>query len=360
MPYHLVLEDDAQALLGVVPLYVKGHSRGEYVFDYGWADAYERAGGKYYPKLLSAIPFTPVTGPRLLARSDGDTSVASLERTLALGCMEVARQLELSSLHLNFLLPEQMSALESMGLLVRTDQQFHWHNAGYQTFDDFLEALSSKKRKNLKRERRLAVEHDIDIEWITGRGLSERHWDAFYDFYLDTGGRKWGTPYLNREFFSLIGESMPDDILLIMARRSGRYIAGALNFIGGDTLYGRNWGCIETHQFLHFELCYYQAIEFAIAHGLAHVEAGAQGPHKLARGYLPQHTYSAHWIADRGFRDAVADYLKQERRYVDDEKAMIEQHSPFKTSALGAPDAAAIVAIDRGDGMVEEPESDDF
>jgi uncharacterized protein len=334
MPYHLILEDEAQACLGVMPLYVKGHSRGEYVFDYSWANAFQRAGGEYYPKLLCAVPFTPATGPRLLARQDTDPDRAEqLMVTLAQGAMEVTRQLGVSSVHLNFVAPEQAKLLESQGFLLRTDQQFHWENQGYETFDEFLAELTSKKRKNLRRERRLALQAGVTIEAVTGSDLTESHWDAFYAFYLDTGGRKHGTPYLNREFFSLINESMAEDILLLMARRDGRYIAGALNFIGGDTLFGRNWGCIEDHPFLHFEVCYYQAIDFALSRGLSRVEAGAQGPHKLARGYLPNHVYSAHWIADKAFRGAIANYLERERQYVDEEKEMIEAHSPFRQPA---------------------------
>ncbi|MEM7254262.1 MAG: GNAT family N-acetyltransferase [Pseudomonadota bacterium] len=328
--HHLVMEDDTGDIVGVVPLYLKGHSQGEYVFDHGWADAFYRAGGEYYPKLLGAVPFTPVTGRRILVRP-GENARA-FEQHLIAAAVEVTKQLGVSSLHFNFLLESQWQQLSEAGFLGRMDQQFHWQNNAYGSFDDFLGELSSKKRKNLKRERRLATEHDIDIHWLTGADLTEAHWDAFYQFYMDTGSRKWGRPYLNREFFSLINQTMADRILLIMCEREGRYVAGALNFIGSHALYGRNWGCIEDHPFLHFETCYYQAIDFAIARGLARVEAGAQGPHKLARGYLPTRTYSAHWIANESFREAVDNYLKRERRYVDEEIQMIGEHSPFRQS----------------------------
>jgi predicted N-acyltransferase len=334
-PFHLVLEDAAGAILGVVPMYLKGHSRGEYVFDHAWADAWHRAGGSYYPKLQVSVPFTPATGRRLLARQDGN--VRDTEQQLAAGCVEVARQAEVSSLHLTFLPETQWRMLGDMGLLLRIDQQFHWHNHGYSSFDDFLSSLASKKRKNLNRERREIAESDIEIDWLTGSDLRELHWDAFYEFYTDTGNRKWGSPYLTRRFFSLISQTMADRVLLILCRRGRRYIAGALNFIGSDALYGRNWGCIEDHRFLHFEACYYQAIDFAISRGLKRVEAGAQGAHKVARGYLPQTTYSAHWIRDRGLRDAIARYLKDERRYVEADIDYIAAHTPFRADLAQPP-----------------------
>lgn len=326
-PFHVAVED-GENLLGVVPMYLKNHSQGEYVFDYAWADAWHRAGHNYYPKLQSSIPFTPATCPKLLCAN------GSLEHQELLldACMQVAQQAKVSSLHMTFLPEAQWQQAADAGLLQRMDQQFHWHNAGYASFDDFLLQLASKKRKNLKRERREALADDITIEWLTGADLKEAHWDAFYRFYLDTGERKWGSPYLSREFFSLASASMGEDILLIMAKREGRYIAGALNFIGGETLFGRNWGCIEDHRFLHFEVCYYQAIDFAIARGLARVEAGAQGGHKVVRGYLPEATYSAHWIADPGFRDAVARFLEEERRYVAEDIAHVEERSPFNAT----------------------------
>ena len=248
------------------------------MFDYGWADAWHRAGGDYYPKLQVSVPFTPATGPRLLTVEDS----AEDEQLLLGACMQIAQQIKVSSIHITFMPERQWQTAADVGFLKRMDQQFHWHNGGYSSFDAFLADLASKKRKNIRRERRDALANDISIEWLTGDDLTEAHWDAFYRFYIDTGSRKWGSPYLNREFFSLIGEVMPEDILLIMAKREGRYIAGAINFIGGDTLFGRNWGCIEDHRFLHFEVCYYQAIDFAISRGLKKVEAGAQGAHKVA------------------------------------------------------------------------------
>ncbi len=328
-PCHLSLRQSRGGEpLGVVPMYLKGHSRGEYVFDYAWADAWHRAGGRYYPKLQVSVPFTPATGRRMLAR-DG---TAATERALLEACIQVARQTGVSSLHVTFMPESQWRLAGELGYLQRLDQQFHWRNPGYASFDDFLADLSSKKRKNLKRERREALAAGVEIEWVTGRDLTEAHWDAFFEFYMDTGSRKWGSPYLTRRFFSLINETLADRVLLVMCRRGGRYIAGALNFIGGDTLFGRNWGCIEDHRFLHFEACYYQAIEFAIARGLRTVEAGAQGGHKVARGYMPQATHSAHWIADPAFADAVADFLERERAYVQDEMAYVEGRSPFKAS----------------------------
>lgn len=309
-------------------MYLKSHSQGEYVFDYSWADAFERAGGRYYPKLQVSVPFTPATGRRLLVRTD--TGDPDLEKYLLSGMMQVSEQMEVSSVHITFATRQQWQLMGELGFLQRTHNQFHWKNDGYNSFEDFLAALSSKKRKNIRRERRGAVENGIVIECLTGDAIEERHWDDFYRFYMDTGSRKWGSPYLTRQFFSIIGETMADDILLVMCKRDGRYVAGAINFIGGECLFGRNWGCIEDHPFLHFEVCYYQAIEFAIERGLARVEAGAQGEHKLARGYMPTHTYSAHWIANQSFRDAVDNYLKNERRYVSEEIDYIAEHGPFR------------------------------
>jgi hypothetical protein len=327
MPQHLVLEE-AGAVTAVMPLYVKSHSKGEYIFDYGWAEAYERAGGRYYPKLQGAVPFTPVPGRRLLVAPGPDT--ATRERMLLSGAIEVARRSGASSLHLTFCTEGEWRRAGDMGLLQRTDKQFHWANQGYRTFDDFLASLASRKRKNVRKERAEAVASGLVIERITGAALSEAHWDAFFRFYMDTGSRKWGRPYLNRQFFSLLGATMADRCLLIVARRDGKYVAGALNLIGGDCLYGRYWGTTEHHPFLHFELCYYQAIEYAIEHGLARVEAGAQGEHKLARGYLPTATYSVHWIGDAGFRKAVARYLDDERRYMAQEREALTQYGPYK------------------------------
>ncbi len=327
-PLHLVIEDDAGQLQGVVPMYLKSHSQGEYVFDYAWAEAWHRSGGQYYPKLQVSVPFTPVTGPRLLCRSQSGQQETVTQ--LLAGCVQFAEQLNVSSLHFTFLPQDQWQHLGQAGLLRRIDRQFHWHNVGYQHFDDFLAALSSKKRKNIRRERREVADIGGEFEWLTGSDLREHHWDAFYHFYVDTGSRKWGQPYLTRAFFSEISASMPEDILLILYKRNGRYVAGALNLIGEQALYGRNWGCIEDHPFLHFETCYYQAMEFAIARGLQRVEAGAQGAHKLARGYLPAPTYSAHWIADVRLRDAIATYLKEERSYVAEDIEFGGMHSPFR------------------------------
>lgn len=325
---HLVLEDAYGVVQAVMPLYLKNHSQGEYIFDYGWADAFHRAGGNYYPKLLCAVPFTPAGGRRLLVR-DGPNALG-YETSLLAGSLTLLNKLQSSSLHINFLPEESWQALGQKGFLQRTDQQFHWLNDDYPHFDAFLEALASRKRKNLRKERAKALENGIEVEWVTGDTLTEAHWDAFFHFYMDTGQRKWGRPYLTRRFFSMISETMAEDVLLILAKRDGRYIAGALNFIGGDTLFGRNWGCIEDHPFLHFELCYYQAIDFAIERGLQRVEAGAQGTHKLARGYVPHRTYSAHYIAHEGLRDAVAHYLESERQYVDNDIAVLSEHTPFR------------------------------
>ena len=330
-PYHLLLEDDVGKAAGVVPMYLKSHSQGEYVFDYSWADAFERAGGKYYPKLQIAVPFTPATGRRLLVSDSVDAE--SIQEYLLGGVTQVAEKVGVSSVHITYAEKAQWEKMGSLGFLQRTHQQFHWQNQQFSSFDDFLAALSSKKRKNIKRERKAALAGGVEIERLTGSNIKEHHWDAFYRFYVDTGGRKWGTPYLTREFFSLIGETMADNILLIMCHREGRYVAGAINFIGGECLFGRNWGCIEDHPFLHFEVCYYQAIEFAIEKGLNRVEAGAQGQHKLARGYLPTHTYSAHWIVNASFREAISHFLDQENRYIDEEIEYLDEHSPFRRSS---------------------------
>lgn len=335
LPQHLVLESDQGEVEGCMPCYLKSHSQGEYVFDYGWAHAFEAAGGEYYPKLQCSVPFTPVTGRRLLVADKADAE--RRESLLVSAAVQLTRKLDASSLHITFLTEGEWERLGSIGMLRRTDQQFHWENNGYGSFAEFLGELSSRKRKAINKERRGALENGIEIEWIRGADISEAHWDTFYDFYLDTGARKWGSPYLNREFFSMIGTVMRDDILLILCRRGGRYIAGALNFIGGDTLYGRYWGCIEDHRFLHFETCYYQAIDYAIENGIRRVEAGAQGTHKLARGYLPITTYSAHFIAHGGLSAAVADYLDQEREAVEQENAILRKHSPFKSGCKGPP-----------------------
>jgi len=328
LPQHLLFEDGAGALLACMPCYLKAHSQGEYVFDHGWAEAYERAGGHYYPKLQVSVPFTPVTGRRLLIRRGVDRT--ECETILLQAGATLVNELGVSSLHMTFLTRDEWELAGQIGFLKRTDQQFHWRNEGYGRFEDFLDALTSRKRKAIRKERREALGDGIEIEWVTGRDLTEAHWDAFFAFYQETGSRKWGSPYLNRRCFSLIGETLADRVLLIMAMRAGRYVAGALNFIGGDTLYGRYWGGIEHHPLLHFEVCYYQAIDFAIAHKLACVEAGAQGAHKLTRGYLPVETYSAHFIADPGLRRAVADYLRRERHAVAREVALLAEESPYR------------------------------
>ena len=329
-PRHLSVRDDDGRIAAVMPLYLKSHSQGEYVFDHSWADAYERAGGAYYPKLLSASPFSPVTGPRLLVRPDVDANAA--RRVLLGGALTVCERYGASSLHVTFPREEDWRFLGEQGLLRRQNQQYHWHNAGYDTFDDFLAALSSGRRKTIRRERRDA-QAGIEIVGLTGADITEDHWDAFFAFYMDTGARKWGRPYLSRPFFSILGERMADKVLLIMARRGDRWIAGALNLIGGDCLYGRNWGCLEDVPFLHFELCYYQAIEHAIRLRMPRVEAGAQGEHKIARGYLPAPVYSAHWIADPALRGPVAQFVEREREAVQGEMQYLEEeYSPFKAS----------------------------
>ncbi|MCG6115966.1 MAG: GNAT family N-acetyltransferase [Mesorhizobium sp.] len=326
---YMRLEGPDGKMLGAVAGYLKSHSQGEYVFDHGWADAFERAGGRYYPKLQVSVPFTPAAGPRLLVAADAANPDA-VRRALAEGLRALCDRIGASSVHVTFAEEADIAALTDRGYLHRTDQQFHFHNEGYGSYEDFLGTLASRKRKALKRERREALENGISVEWLTGSDLTEAVWDDFYAFYLDTSSRKWGQAYLNRDFFSLIGERMADDILLVMARRDGRRIAGAINFMGSDRLYGRNWGCVEDHPFLHFEICYHQAIDFAIEKGLKIVEAGAQGQHKLARGYMPVTTHSAHHIAHPGLRDAVADYLDRERREVEMISGLLAEQSPFR------------------------------
>lgn len=340
MPQHLLLEDPSGTLVGAMPMYLKSHSQGEYIFDHGWANAFERAGGRYYPKLLAAVPFTPATGPRLLVREGQDFDQTA--RLLLQGGIQVAEQFKVSGLNINFLTEREAKVATDMGLLLRTGEQFHWVNQDYADFDAFLENLSSRKRKAIRKERREALSNDITIETVTGDALTEDHWDAFHQFYIDTGSRKWGQPYLSRTFWSLLGERCGDSVVLMLARRDGRYIAGALNLVGTDALYGRYWGCVEDHRFLHFELCYYRAIDWAIDHGLSRVEAGAQGPHKLARGYLPTTTRSVHWIADPGFRKAVADYLQHERQEVQREIDYLDRFSPFRQAGPHVPDEGAV------------------
>ena len=334
-PQHLIAETANGAVLGAVPAYLKSNSRGEYVFDAGWAEAYERAGGSYYPKVQVSVPFTPAKGRRLLVPPGENAE--TIRRGLASGLIELANLRDASSVHVTFAPEDEWRLLGELGFLQRNDQQFHWENANYATFDDFLNALAARKRKAIKRERREALSPGIEVQWLTGSDLTESVWDHFFAFYIETGSRKWGRPYLTRQFYSLIGETMADKVLLVMAKRAGRTIAGAINFIGGDTLFGRHWGAIEHHPFLHFELCYYQAIEYAIQNKLGRVEAGAQGEHKLARGYMPVKTYSAHYIADPALRRAIADYLKRERAYVASAGAELAAMGPFRKDLVFEP-----------------------
>lgn len=324
---HLLAHDPGGRLRGALPMWLKSHSRGEFVFDQSWAEAWERAGGAYYPKLLSAVPFTPVTGRRRLVAPGPDTEL--YKAALLQGALQVATTTGTSSLHINFIEASETASLESAGFLIRTDQQFHWQNAGYSSFEDFLATLSSDKRKNLRKER-IKAQEGLTFRHITGSEITESHLDVFYEFYMDTGSRKWGSPYLTRKSFTLLRERMAGDLLFIFAYEDGIPIAGAMNLIGSETLYGRYWGCIDQRPMLHFETCYYQAIDFAIAHGLKTVEAGAQGGHKLARGYGPVLTHSAHWIAHAGFRAAVADYLERERAAVDADFDYLKERTPFK------------------------------
>jgi uncharacterized protein len=334
-PAHVIVEDAAGQLLAAAPSYLKGHSQGEYVFDHAWADAYERAGGHYYPKVQVSVPFTPATGKRLLVAAGPQSDEA--RRLLIAGLEALCSDAKASSVHATFATDSDIKALTAAGYLERHDLQFHWQNEGFATYDDFLGTLASRKRKALKRERREALEHGLSVEVLTGDTLTEEVWDDFYRFYEDTGARKWGRPYLTRSFFSAIGQSMPDKIVLMIAKRDGRRIAGAINFRGANALYGRNWGAIEEHPFLHFELCYHQAIDYAIAHGLARVEAGAQGEHKLARGYLPSTTYSAHDIADPRLRRAIADYLERERGHVVAMQQALLAEGPYRQTGTAAP-----------------------
>jgi len=333
-PHYLVARIDGQ-VIATAPMYGKSHSQGEYIFDHNWAQGYERSGGQYYPKLQISVPFTPVTGRRFLTRTGYENIGQS---ALVQGAIQVATDNHLSSLHITFCTSDEVAAGVEMGLLRRTSQQFHWVNQNYRNFDDFLASLSSRKRKSIRKERRRANDFGKDssgdsggeIHMLTGDDIRPEHWDAFWQFYQDTGARKWGTPYLTRAFFDIAHETLRDDILLVMAWHNGRYVAGALNFIGKSALYGRYWGCSENHPCLHFELCYYRAIDFAIAQNLSRVEAGAQGEHKLARGYLPVETHSLHWIADAGFRAAVANYLEAETKAVEEDIEILTAYGPFR------------------------------
>ena len=325
---HLLVEDADGNLLACAPAYLKSHSMGEYVFDQAWADAYERAGGDYYPKLQICVPFTPATGRRLLV---ADTPRAQDARTTLIAGLQALRaQAGASSSHVTFPTQEDYEVLGEAGWLKRSGKQFHFLNRGYADFDAFLAALASRKRKNIRKEREQALAAGLDVHMLTGDAITEEHWDAFFAFYIDTGSRKWGRPYLTRAFFTEVGRVMPERILLVMAKREGRWIAGAINFIGDDALYGRNWGCIEDHPFLHFELCYYRAIDFALSRNMLRVEAGAQGEHKLARGYEPVETFSAHEFADARLSSAVEDFLRRERAHVEAEIEVYGEHVPFK------------------------------
>jgi predicted N-acyltransferase len=328
LPQHLAMADERGRLLGCAPLYLKSHSYGEYVFDWSWADAYERAGGRYYPKLQCSVPFTPVTGPRLLVRPDAAREAVA--EALIAGMVELAKRHGVSSLHVTFPRPEEWRVLGAAGFLQRRGLQYHWVNDGYADFDAFLATLSSRKRKAIRKERRKVAESGVVLRRLSGTAIEPRHWDAFYRFYLTTADRKWGEPYLNRAFFQRLGETLADKVVLVLAERDGVAVAGALNLRGGTALYGRNWGSLGRYRFLHFEACYYQAIEHAIAEGLKTVEAGAQGEHKIQRGYLPVETHSAHWIRDRALREAVAQFLARERVMLGHEKAALEELTPFR------------------------------
>jgi uncharacterized protein len=334
LPQHLAIADEAGTLIAAAPMYVKSHSQGEYVFDWGWAEAYERAGGRYYPKLQVAVPFTPVPGPRLLVRPGHDT--AAVREAMVNTLRQIAEQSRFSSLHVTFCGEDEIAPMAEAGFLHRIGVQYHWANQGYDSFTDFLGALASRKRKSIRKEREAVHHSGLQISALTGAEITKRHWDAFFAFYMDTGSRKWGQPYLTRRFFDLISGSMAESVVLMFAEKDGQPVAGALNLRGTDCLYGRNWGCLEEYKFLHFELCYYQAIDYAIAHELPRVEAGAQGEHKIQRGYLPVETHSMHWIAEESFRNAVADFLDRERRAMRNEITGLAEFSPYRKEDGGA------------------------
>ena len=330
-PQHLIARDAAGALVGAVPMYLKGHSYGEYVFDHSWAEGYRRAGGRYYPKLQACVPFTPVPGPRLLAKPG--PLAERVREALASTLTGLPKRLGVSSLHLTFCTKDEAELMEDAGCVIRRGYQFHWQNRGYADFTAFLAEMSHSRRKSIRKERREVADQNVELVRLTGGDIGRAHWDAFFDFYISTSDRKWGSPYLTRDFFDRLGATMADKVLLVMARKSGEWVAGALNLIGADTLYGRNWGCSGDFKFLHFETCYYQAIDFAIERGLARVEAGAQGEHKLQRGYMPVPTWSAHAMRDPGFHKAVADFCRHEAEAVDEHRAALAAEGPFKTPA---------------------------
>jgi uncharacterized protein len=328
LPLHLTVEREGE-LLGCAPMYLKSHSYGEYVFDWGWANAYERAGGSYYPKLQVAVPFTPVPGPRILVRPG---SSPEFREAVVHGLLGAAQQLGVSSLHVTFCTEPEWRAFGATGFLQREGVQYHWHNRGYGSFDDFLGSLKSSKRKTIRKERMRVKEQGLSLETLTGEAITPEVWDTFHPFYRSTVDKRWGSAYLTKRFFQLLGETMPERVVLVMVRHGGRYVAGALNLLGNDTLYGRVWGCRQEFEFLHFEACYYRAIDFAIERGLARVEAGAQGQHKLQRGYEPVPTYSAHWIRDPGFRDAMERFLRQERREMAIELDELRELLPYRNA----------------------------
>ncbi len=334
LPQHLLVEDDDGGIIACAPMYVKGNSYGEYVFDWSWASAYRRAGHEYYPKLQCCVPFTPAGGPRLLVRAGQDRE--QLQQVLASAMIELAKRHRVSGVHITFCTEQEQRVLGDMGLMRRVGVQYHWKNRGYQSFDDFLASLLGRKRKALKKERRGAREAGLDIRRLSGEEITKRHWDRFYEFYLTTIDRKWASPYLTREFFDIVGRTLGERVMLVVAEDDGEPVAGALNFVGKEALYGRYWGCTEEHRFLHFELCYYQAIEHAIAHGLDRVEAGAQGQHKIKRGYAPVATYSAHWIAHPGFREAIDGFLNDERPAVGREIAALQESSIYSADRKSA------------------------
>jgi len=334
LPQHLSIADERGRLIGAAPLYLKDHSYGEYVFDWGWANAYERAGGRYYPKLQCSVPFTPVPGPRLLVHPEADRRAVA--GALIAGMAELARRHEVSSLHVTFAEYDEWQMLGESGFLQRIGLQYHWENRGYADFEAFLGDLTARRRKTIRKERRQALADGLEVKVLSGGDLEERHWDAFFRFYMATTDRKWGSSYLTRRFFSLLGETMADSVVLMLAEDAGRPVAGALNLRGSEALYGRNWGSIGHYPLLHFELCYYQAIDYAIAHGLRRVEAGAQGEHKIQRGYLPAETYSAHLIRDPALGEAIADFLRRERLMIRHERAGLAELSPFRTDLATA------------------------